>query len=331
MVECVHMSTGQLATDKIAYLILAHHQPAHLARLVRALSSPNARFFIHIDKKVDIASFRDHLGDNPQVEFLAERTAVYWAGFSMVTAVLQLMSAAVEWPENFRYLVLLSGSCYPIKSREAIEQRLLNSNLQFIKVGRRITGDRRDRKRDEHSRMIEQYHFIDNYLLNPRSSMLKMSAAGLAHAVLSRISYRISRVLPKRQYPEGFIPYHGNLFSSLTQACVEHILAFTRDNPSFLKFHRFVSSSDEFYFHTIIKHSPFRDQIAQDFEKSPGQDDIHHGNHFIDWENADLNPEFILDERYFERLLNSDALFARKFDKKRSARLLALLDDHFLL
>ena len=36
----------------IAYLILAHEDPAQLARLVNALYTPNSYFFIHVDRKV---------------------------------------------------------------------------------------------------------------------------------------------------------------------------------------------------------------------------------------------------------------------------------------
>lgn len=41
----------------IAYLILAHHQPAHLRRLLAALDTDNAYFFVHVDAKVDSAPF----------------------------------------------------------------------------------------------------------------------------------------------------------------------------------------------------------------------------------------------------------------------------------
>lgn len=39
---------------KLAYLIVAHHQPPKTARLVRALDDADSHFFIHIDAKVDI-------------------------------------------------------------------------------------------------------------------------------------------------------------------------------------------------------------------------------------------------------------------------------------
>lgn len=43
---------------KIAYLIAAHTDPLHLRRLISALEIPEVTdFYIHIDKRVDIAAF----------------------------------------------------------------------------------------------------------------------------------------------------------------------------------------------------------------------------------------------------------------------------------
>ena len=41
---------------KMAILIMAHHQPAHLAKLVQILNCDWTRI-LHIDRKVDIAEF----------------------------------------------------------------------------------------------------------------------------------------------------------------------------------------------------------------------------------------------------------------------------------
>lgn len=49
---------------KHAYLIVAHQYPEQLVRLVDRLQSPDARFYIHIDKKVE------HMMDDPHIKKL---------------------------------------------------------------------------------------------------------------------------------------------------------------------------------------------------------------------------------------------------------------------
>ena len=42
---------------KIAYLISAHKNPMQLGRMVQALHTEDARFFVHVDANVDIKPF----------------------------------------------------------------------------------------------------------------------------------------------------------------------------------------------------------------------------------------------------------------------------------
>ena len=42
---------------KIAYLISAHKDPMQLGRMVQALHTEDARFFVHVDANVDIKPF----------------------------------------------------------------------------------------------------------------------------------------------------------------------------------------------------------------------------------------------------------------------------------
>ena len=105
---------------RLAYLILAHNTPNHLCRLVRALNSPNAVFFIHVDRKSTIRSYRDSLSQ-PKVTFLEDRVDVYWDGFSRVDATIKLINESLNCSPESGYLVLLSASDYPLRSPTYIE------------------------------------------------------------------------------------------------------------------------------------------------------------------------------------------------------------------
>ncbi|HBP90928.1 MAG TPA: beta-1,6-N-acetylglucosaminyltransferase [Nitrospirales bacterium] len=98
---------------KIAYLILAHHMPEHLPRLVRALNDRGVDFDIHVDAKTDMTPFLGCAA--PNVHFVAPRIPVKWGRWSLVEATLALMRQALSRRVPYDYLVLLSGACFTRK------------------------------------------------------------------------------------------------------------------------------------------------------------------------------------------------------------------------
>ncbi len=118
---------------KIAYLVLAHHDPIHLERLVNSIDY-QAHIFIHLDKKTNIDRYIN-IANIESVNFIPERVKVYWGGISMVKAILNLIKTALASKGNFSHLVLLSGSDYPIKPVSIFYDFLKsNPDRQFIKL-----------------------------------------------------------------------------------------------------------------------------------------------------------------------------------------------------
>src|SRR5260370_5981578 len=103
----------------IAYLILAHNNPGHLARLKQALATENSAILIHIDKKADIRPFLEIAGEN--VHFTTKRVPVYWGDYSQIEAILILVDTAMAASQRYDYLVLLSGSDYPLRTAAQLE------------------------------------------------------------------------------------------------------------------------------------------------------------------------------------------------------------------
>ncbi len=271
---------------KLAYLIVAHHQPHHLARLVHALNDENSSFFIHIDGKVSLALFQAVVPQRANITWLPNRVKVEWGKASVVQAVLNLIQTAAATRHAFKYYTLLSGSDYPIKHKEEIYARLQASDLQFLRIDRKLTNEANNSHR----------HFITN--------------------------------LPYGKYFGSLTPYHGSMYWSLSAECIRFILNFVNNNPGYVKIHNTVFAPDEVFFHTLVKHSPFADAITQDFSSGIYPNHTHHGNHFIDWQGLRKRAYLTLDERDFDDLLATPALFARKFDERQSSTLLDLLDTH---
>src|SRR5947209_16226850 len=108
-----------------AYLILAHKYPSQLYRLYKALNDESSTFFIHIDKKADIAKFQ-RLITSKSVHWV-ERVEANWGEFGLVEAVLNLLKATKNSGNVFDRIILLSGQDYPIKSNDIINEYLRQS------------------------------------------------------------------------------------------------------------------------------------------------------------------------------------------------------------
>ena len=124
---------------RIAYLILAHHQPKHVGALIEQLDDGNARFFVHVDRKSDIAPFRQAI-KSQRAELLVKRLPIYWGGWNMVLATLNLLRYAHRQGAS-DYYQLLSDSCYPIKSNREIAAKLGSGNLNYITINEALTPE----------------------------------------------------------------------------------------------------------------------------------------------------------------------------------------------
>jgi len=289
----------------IAYLILAHQHPLALKKLIDKLSMGCAHFFVHIDKKKDIKEFQSVV-TNVNVVFLKgrERVKVSWGGFSQVAATLNLIQAAKKHYKIFDRYCLLSGSCYPIKNNEEIRTRLA-SNIEYIRIDNIINGS----NGDIHFDNITYYWFMD------WPSIIK-------NALKRKV---------KRNAYTGFDSYYGSQWWCLTRDCIDYVMMFVNNNIDYMKFHKYTLCADEIFFASIIKNSPFANNISHDFEKAKDlvqykKSNIH-GCHYINWNAVGCSLPKVLDMEDAEFLVKSDALFARKFDPEKSRELIDFIDS----
>ena len=299
---------------KIAYLILAHNTPNHLSRLVRALDSPNAIFFIHVDRRFDISAFCNRVSQC-NVRFLEDRFDVYWDDFSKVDATIRLIYEALKRSPEPRYLALLSGSDYPLKSPQYIEHFFSrNQGREFINLVQMpcdAVGKPLDR--------VQQY-----WLQTPYNSHFVIRVV----ARLNRLNTKLKLI--KRDYEKvfhGLLPYAGSTWWALTSDACRYILTFINSKPDVVKFFNNVYMPDESFFHTIIGNSKFANDAVRNLT-------------FVDWSrptggpapidmdhlNAFLKTDRVIADDLYGR---GELLFARKFTDD-SAHLTDFIDAHLI-
>ena len=289
---------------KIAYLMFAYKNPQLLKRAIGTLSSEDCAFFIHIDQKRSIKDFSRISGEN--VLFSEKRLPVYWAEFSGVRAILLLVREALESQQSYDYLVLLSGSDYPLRSSKYIHSFLEENRgsefMSIVKVPNEAAGKPISR--------------VNTLRLQSNKPVRRFAVRALAKLGLAQRDYR--------KHLGTLQPYAGNTWWVLTRDACQYILEFVERNQHIQEFFETVFAPEELFFHTILGNSVFSPRIRRNLV-------------YEDWSARGAHPAMISDRHLalFEAqnrfCLNDvygsgELLFARKFSDD-SLNLLQRIDD----
>jgi hypothetical protein len=288
-----------------AYVILAHKNAAQLCRLVKTLNDGQSVFFIHIDGRSDIRQFEPVLQFGTVIN-LVTRVKTGWAEFGLVEAVLNGLVAVKDNRRKFEHVILLSGQDYPIKSNDHINEFLAgNSDKIFI----------------EHFRLpnFEKW--------KPNGGMYRVNKYFLgfkAHQrCLAKAANAVAGIIPslqRKQY-NNMQPYAGSMWWGISMYAVDYILDFVRNHPRYLSFHRYTFAADEVFFQSILLNAE-DERIAEAI--------VNDDKRFIKWKDISAAHPETLTWKDVDGMLQSDALFARKFDLGHDAKVFDLIDKHRL-
>jgi len=279
---------------RIAYLILAHENPAHLEKLVEALAAPSDAIFIHLDAKSDDSRFRRL----SSARFCARRVPVYWGDFSQVEAILVLLQDAVR--VGFDRYVLLSGSDYPVQPmsyiRGFLQSHPATEFINIVSMPSRAAG--------------KPLSLLTKFRHRATTSPFRRALrSGLVRAGA------LSRQRDPARGLGGLQPFAGSTWWAVTHPATKFILDFTAARTRFVRFFHNVTCPDEIFFHTILGNSPFSTRMQPSVT-------------YADWSDGGDSPAYI-DGRHLELfrapapLIQSGAegtgeyLFARKFSDRR--------------
>jgi len=248
---------------KIAYLILAHGNPRHLARLVAALSSSRADFFVHIDRKSDILPFAEIQGQ--AIHYSDTRIPVYWGDYSIVEATLILLRCAFDWAKNFDRFVLLSGADYPVRTSAHIERFFeMNSDVEFMNLVAMPC--------DAAGKPISR---LNTYTFRPQDGVVRR----FARKALVKL-----KVLPRHRDHQaclaGLKPYAGSTWWALTRDAVQHVIDFTDNKREIVDFFKNTSIPDESFFQTILGNSIFQHKVRRNLT-------------YADWSKGGKSPRLL--------------------------------------
>lgn len=278
---------------KHAYLIMAHHQFEILEKTLQLLDDVRNDFFIHIDSKtqsVDFEALRSKVRYSKI--FFIDRMSVNWGGYSMIRCELALLSAATS-AGHYAYYHLLSGVDLPIKRKEEIfaffDKDAQTEYVHFAEVP----------PRDEIMERISKYHLCME--MNRRNLFVRIQKRFFVAAQKLLHVNRTAR--EKEQYAYG-----ANWFS-ITDAFARYVLEYKK---WIAKHFKHSNCADELFLQTIVVNSDFLPNVYA-CKQQMQLNDYHAIMRAIDWERGQ---PYVYRMEDLEPLLQSDYLFARKFDLK---------------
>lgn len=276
---------------KIAYLFFAYKNPKLLSRVIERLSCEDCSFFIHIDRKRSLSDFSEICG--PNVTFLEDRIPVYWGEYSGIEAILSLIRRSLADPKAHEYFVLMSGSEYPLKSKEYIHEFLEDNRgtefMSMVRVPNREAGKPMSR--------------ISTVRFPSKRPILRFAGKVLAKLGLAQRDYR--------RYLGNLQPYAGHTWWALTRDACAYVSDFVKGNTRVARFFENTFAPEETLFQTILGNSAMKSRIQRNLI-------------FEDWSARGAHPAMI-GENHIGSLASQQAislddaygrgevLFARKF------------------
>jgi hypothetical protein len=273
-------------------LIHAHKDLAQLNALVGQLLDDDFLIYVNVDAKsaIDVGAL------HPAARLVQPRIAVHWGDFSQVQATLHSMRQVVAEAGAFDKLMFVSAQDFPLLPNRRLKQDLAAlagyELLDCVAIGPQgwSCAER------------YQYFHVDG------------GGGGALAALGRRVANRAMRACGvTRPMVNGWQPWGGSSWWTLSRDCVRAIVGQVRDDPAIVRFFRHVSCPDELFFQTLVMNSPFRARVLS--------------NNFrhIQWQCAGARNPKVLDQADFDIIRASGAHFCRKLDPAASAALLPLL------
>ncbi|MDR0795864.1 MAG: beta-1,6-N-acetylglucosaminyltransferase [Tannerella sp.] len=270
---------------KHAYLIIAHNEFEVLECLIRALDDVRNDIFIHFDcksKQLPVLQTKQ-----ARLYILDDRIDVRWGDLSVVEAEYALYEAAHK-QDKYDYYHLLSGVDMPLKSQDYIH------DFCDKHQGKEFIGYSQGDLRAHIEQKVQRYHLFPKHFKESKG----WKAQGRRY--LRFVFLRLQIVLGIKRN-RGISFKKGSQWVSITHDFVIYLLTHRKQ---VLNTYHHTFCCDEIYKQTICWTSPFRNKLFDTHCDGRGC------MRAINWKNNQLKA---FEDSDFDELMQSDALFARKF------------------
>ncbi|CAK9162857.1 unnamed protein product [Ilex paraguariensis] len=272
---------------RFAYLISGSNGDGNmLKRTLQALYHPNNCYVVHLDaesspeERIDLQNF---VKNHPvfvrfgNVRMITKANLVTYRGPTMVANTLHAAAILLKEGGDWDWFINLSASDYPLVTQDDLLHTFsyLPRDLNFI----------------DHTSDIgwKEFQRAKPIIIDP----------GLYMTTKSDVFW----ITQRRSVPTAFKLFTGSAWMVLSRPFIDFCIWGWDNLPrTVLMYYSNFISSPEGYFHTVVCN-------AQEFRNTTVNSDLH----FISWDNPPKQHPHYLTLEDMERMVNSNAPFARKF------------------
>ncbi|MBQ7249901.1 MAG: hypothetical protein IJS37_00930 [Bacilli bacterium] len=291
--------------SRFAYLFLAHKDIPVLQTAIDLIDDPRNDIFIHWDLKS--AEDTSTLTAKHSRIYFTKRTRCYWG--DEIEALYLLLELARS-KDEYAYYHFLTAEELPIKHQDYIHRFFEEDPNQSIYLHINVGTFK-----DIQGRCKYYYPFIDHDCFKGNKLVKALSLVlGKAQGIVG-----IDR---RRKHPDFFPLYNGWGWGSIPGDFADYVLSRKEDT---IDVFRKTLAGDEAWLHSLAMHHP---DFSQRMYGYNGLDDpVDASKLFQDW-NRGKPYTFTMED--LDLLLNSNALFARKFSSFKDAELVEAIKREIL-
>lgn len=281
---------------KHAYAIVAFNNWEQLDKLIALIDDERNDIYIHVNINVTDCDF-EHIKSVPKKSnlYLLNRLDTEWGTDGLALVMLEFFKAASK--KHYDYYHYMSGACLPLKTQDEIHKFFSeNFGKEFVHfTGHPPISD------NIYSR-YKYYHYFKKYIRS--NSLLKRVFLGVFCENLSIYLQKLFKVDRLKDFRN--VLCYGSNWCSVTHELVEFTLKYY---DAILPTIKYTFAPDEMLMQTICYNTYFKERLYNtDFN-----DDYHSCMRSVDWNRGNPYTYKLAD---FDNLINSDYLFARKFDQR---------------
>jgi len=240
------------------------------------------RLINHLSKDFDIYVHIDRrsslkISESESV-FVYKKYNSYWGSFNQIMATLFLLKQAYN--KGYHRYLLISGQDLPIEKNEEILDFFSNNNSEYLHIAKIPTNNGwpdMNRLTKYHIKGKSKYYII---------------------YCLKRGIIKILNIIKTRKLDYDF--YGGTNWINLTHNCVKKIFEYLKRDKKYINRYKWTNCSDEIFYHTIIN-------LLEGLEVE------NESLRYINWADGPEYPRTLRTVDY-DKIMNSNKLFARKFD-----------------
>lgn len=286
--------------NKDAYLILAHKTDYTFNTLIELLDDEKNDIYIHMDKRnkeFNEQNIKDKIKKGNV--YFVERIRCNWGGFSLVKAELNLLKESTK--RSYRYYHLISGQDLPLRSQTEIYNFFKENN------GKQFIGFQEEKFNFQ--KRVKYYY--------PFQEILGRKTKKGYGKLINKATLKIQDIF--KIYRNKNINFQkGTQWVSITDDFAKYVVNKEKEiNKIFKK----TCCSDELVIQTLFINSEFKN----DLYSNKYNDQKSTIKRYIDWNRG---TPYVWRKEDFNELINSEALFARKFDENVDKEIITLIKKY---